>query len=164
MNNMNNMNNMNMMNNMNNMNMMNNMNNMNMMNMMGMMGMNNNMANMNNMNMMNNMNPNMMNMMGMMGMNNNMGNMNMGDMPTGNIIWTLIFTTKSGQKISVQVSPDELVSKAIERYRFKTGDMDKNEYIYNGHKVLAAEMKVSQSGLNNGSEISVLSVRGVEGA
>ena len=171
-NNMNNMNNMNMnpqmmnmmmqmMSNMGgNMNTMNmgNMDQANMMNMMNMMQMmnNNNMAN--NMQMNNNIANNMQ-------MNNNMGN----NMPINNMGasqggWNLFFTKKdSGQKILIQVKSDEYVSEAISRYKIKAVDDKESKFIFNG-KQLATGLKISQSGLQNNSEILVLSTNDVIGA
>ena len=133
------------------------------------------MGNMGNMNM-NNMNDQamMMNMMQMM-MNNNMGNMNMmnnnmnmgnmGNMNMGNNGgWSLIFSKKNGaQKVTIQINPEESVGEAISKYVIKSLDQNQNKYIFNG-KQLATCLSVSQSGLQNGSEISVISIGDVEGA
>ena len=170
MSNTNNMNN-NMNNNTNNMNM-----NPQMMNMMMQM-MNNMGGNMNTMNMGNMDQANMMNMMNMMQMmsNNNMANNmqmnnNMGNnMPVNNMGasqggWNLFFTKKdSGQKLLIQVRPDEYVSEAISRYKIKAVDDKESKFIFNG-KQLATGLKISQSGLQNNSEILVLSTSDVIGA
>ena len=152
-----------------------------MMQMFQQMMMNNNNMNMGNMggnmgNMGGNMDQNMMmNMMQMM-MQNNMNNMQMNNMPmsnmsTGNMSasssvggWNLFFSKKSGgQKITIQISPNELVSEAISKYKTKSLDNNANKYIYNG-KEICQSLKISASGLQNGSEILVLSVTDVEGA
>ena len=177
MNDMNNMNNMNMNNmNMNNMNM-----NMNM-NPMMMNNMNMNPMMMNNMNM--NMNPMMMQMMMnnpmmmqmMMGNNNmGMGNMGMGNMQNmGNAnmdsqdpnSWNLIFEKKNGgQTINIRISSDSKVITAINTYKLKanmTSD-DDAKFIFNG-KQLNVELTLAESGLINGSKITVISIKDVEGA
>ena len=169
MSNTNNMNNN--MNNMNNMNMNPQMMNM-MMQMMSNMGGNMNTMNMGNMDQANMMN--MMNMMQMMNNNNMANNMQMNNnmvnsMPVNNMGasqggWNLFFTKKdSGQKILIQVKPDEYVSEAISRYKIKAVDDKESKFIFNG-KQLNTGLKISQSGLQNNSEILVLSTNDVIGA
>ena len=169
MSNTNNMNNN--MNNMNNMNMNPQMMNM-MMQMMSNMGGNMNTMNMGNMDQANMMN--MMNMMQMMNNNNMANNMQMNNnivnsMPVNNMGasqggWNLFFTKKdSGQKLLIQVKPDESVSEAISRYKIKAVDDKESKFIFNG-KQLDTSLKISQSGLQNNSEILVLSTSDVIGA
>ena len=169
MSNTNNMNNN--MNNMNNMNMNPQMMNM-MMQMMSNMGGNMNTMNMGNMDQANMMN--MMNMMQMMNNNNMANNMQMNNnmvnsMPVNNMGasqggWNLFFTKKdSGQKILIQVKSDEYVSEAISRYKIKAVDDKESKFIFNG-KQLNTGLKISQSGLQNNSEILVLSTSDVIGA
>ena len=167
------------MNNMNNMNMNMNMNNMNMNNM------NMNPMMMNNMNamMMNNMNMNpmmmqMMNnpmMMQMMMGNNNMGMGNMGNMQNmGNVnmdsqdpnAWNLIFEKKNGgQTINIRISSDSKVVTAINTYKLKANmtNEDDAKFIFNG-KQLNYDLTFAESGLMNGSKITVISIKDVEGA
>ena len=143
-----------------------NMNNMNenMMNMMMQMMMNNN-NNGNNMGM-NNMNQNpMMNMFQQMMMNCNMGNnmnnmqtgnMNMQNMPMGNnnnVEWTLTFS-KNGVKVLIQIDPEKLISEAISKYKIESLDTTSCIFKFN-NKELCQTLKISQSGLKNGSEIIV---------
>ena len=169
MSNTNNMNNN--MSNMNNMNMNPQMMNM-MMQMMSNMGGNMNTMNMGNMDQANMMN--MMNMMQMMNNNNMANNMQMNNnivnsMPVNNMGasqggWNLFFTKKdSGQKILIQVKSDEYVSEAISRYKIKAVDDKESKFIFNG-KQLNTGLKISQSGLQNNSEILVLSTNDVIGA
>ena len=155
-NNMNNMNPMMMNNNMN-MNPMMMNNNMNMNPMMFQMMMNNNM----------NMNPMMMQMMmNNMGMANNgmMGNGNMdSNDPNG---WNLIFEKKNGgQTINIRISPDSKVITAINTYKLKANIANDNDakFIFNG-KQLNVELTLAESGLMNGSKITVISIKDVEGA
>ena len=174
---MNNMQNNNM--NMNNPMMMNNMqNNMNM-NPMMMNNMQNNM-NMNPM-MMNNMqynammmqmmtNPMMVQMMG--NMNMGMGNMNMGMGNMQNLdsqdgeSWNLIFEKKNGgQAINVRLPSSSKVIAAINNYKIKANmsNDDDAKFIFNS-KQLNYELTLAESGLSNGSKITVISIKDVEGA
>ena len=130
---------------------------------------------MNNMNpmmmnqMMNNMNPMMMNQMNMnpmmlmmfQNMNNNNNNNN-----NNQEVWNLFFKTKNGteQAVMIVVSPDVTVKEAINLYRIKTNQLnDAINFIFNG-KQLDLNLKLSQSGLNNASTITVIGLKDVEGA
>ena len=117
------------------------------------------------------MNPMMMQMGGMnpMGMNNNFNmnmdmnmNMNIGD----NQGWNLLFEEKNGESsITVTISPDKTVREAINLYKIKA-NKDANaqmKYIFNG-KQLAYDLTLSQSGLQNNSKITVVSIQNVIGA
>ena len=184
----------NMQNNMNMNPMMNNMqnNNMNMNNPMMMNNMQNNM-NMNPMMMQNNMNmnmnPMMMNnmqynammmqmmtnpmMVQMMGnMNMGMGNMNMGMGNMQNLdsqdgeSWNLIFEKKNGgQAINVRLPSSSKVIAAINNYKIKANmsNDDDAKFIFNS-KQLNYELTLAESGLSNGSKITVISIKDVEGA
>ena len=172
--------------------MMNNMqnNNMNMNNPMMMNNMQNNM-NMNPMMMQNNMNmnPMMMNnmqynammmqmmtnpmMVQMMGnMNMGMGNMNMGMGNMQNLdsqdgeSWNLIFEKKNGgQAINVRLPSSSKVIAAINNYKIKANmsNDDDAKFIFNS-KQLNYELTLAESGLSNGSKITVISIKDVEGA
>ena len=136
-------------NNMNNNNMNNNMNNMNMNNM-----------NMNNMNM-NNINPQMM--MNFMQMMQTMNNNNMGNMNNSRAL-SLVFTQKNkGKKINIQVNSGDLVTDIIKKYRSKTLDNDDSKFIFNG-KELKPDWTLNKAGLQDGSEILVISLVNLEGA
>ena len=172
---MNMMNQMNLMNQMNMMNngMMNNMNNMNNMNLMNQMNMMNNMNNMNMMNMMNNgmMNPmnnimmnNMMNVMPMMNNAVPMAN----QMPQSGNLWNLLFQRKVSregiqQTINILIDPDKLFIEAVNMYKIKTGTTEDFKFIFNGKDVIK-DIKISQTGLQNNSTITVISLQDVEGA
>ena len=173
---MNNMQNNNM--NMNNPMMMNNM--QNNMNMNPMMMQNNMNMNMNPM-MMNNMqynammmqmmtNPMMVQMMG--NMNMGMGNMNMGMGNMQNLdsqdgeSWNLIFEKKNGgQAINVRLPSSSKVIAAINNYKIKANmsNDDDAKFIFNS-KQLNYELTLAESGLSNGSKITVISIKDVEGA
>jgi len=173
---MNNMQNNNM--NMNNPMMMNNM--QNNMNMNPMMVQNNMNMNMNPM-MMNNMqynammmqmmtNPMMVQMMG--NMNMGMGNMNMGMGNMQNLdsqdgeSWNLIFEKKNGgQAINVRLPSSSKVIAAINNYKIKANmsNDDDAKFIFNS-KQLNYELTLAESGLSNGSKITVISIKDVEGA
>ena len=106
------------------------------------------------------MNPMMMNFA--MGMNNAGGYVNIGD--EGG--WNLIFEEKNGSKrINITISPDKTVQAAINMYKIKTNQVgnDQMKFIFNG-KQLATSLTLSQSGLQNSSVITVVSLRNVEGA
>ena len=118
------------------------------------------------------MNPMMMAQMNpamfQMFMNMNAGNQqNMPNINAGNPNdWNLIFEKKNGsQIINVQVSPDSTVQGAINMYRIKTNTPSEEEikFIFNG-KQLNYSLTLSASGLMNGSKITVISTKDVEGA
>ena len=122
--------------------------------------------------MMNNMNNMGMNPMMMMGMNpmmfQQMWNMPGGGSSTSSVDpngWNLIFEKKNGsQTITVQISPDKKVSEAVNHYKIKSGIMDEEiKFIFNG-KQLNQSLSISESGLINGSKITVISTKDVEGA
>ena len=113
---------------------------------------------------MNMMNPMMMNGMMPMGeMNNNMNmNMNIGD----NQGWNLLFEEKNGERtINVTISPDKTVREAINIYKIKANQDSEAQikFIFNG-KQLAYDLTLSQSGLQNNSKITVVSLQNVKGA
>ena len=157
------------------------MNDMNMMNNQMMM-MNNGM--MNDMNMMNNpmmmMNNGMMNDMNMMNnqmMMNNMAMMNnqMGGMPNTNtgmnnqseLIWNILFQKKEGgQKFNIQISPNKKVEEAIKLFLEKLPLNKRNvemKFVFN-NKEVSKTLTICESGLQNGSEILVISTGEVIGA
>ena len=128
-----------------------------------------------------NMNPMMMQMMNnpmmmqmMMG-NNNMGMGNMGNMQNmGNVnmdsqdpnAWNLIFEKKNGgQTINIRISSDSKVVTAINTYKLKANmtNEDDAKFIFNG-KQLNYDLTLAESGLMNGSKITVISIKDVEGA
>ena len=69
------------------------------------------------------------------------------------------------QIINVQVSPDSTVQSAINMYKIKTNTPPDEEikFIFNG-KQLNYSLSLSASGLMNGSKITVISTKDVEGA
>ena len=110
------------------------------------------------------MNPMMMQqMMNIMGGNNINVNINSNN-PND---WNLIFEKKNGsQTINIRISPDETVQAAINLYKIRTNTQEKDDeikFIFNG-KQLNYDLKLSQSGLMNGSKITVISTKDVEGA
>ena len=148
---------------------------------------NNNMNNINSVNNMMNMNNNLQNMQNMiMGMNNNMmgmqnmnmlmpmnGMMNNMNFPMQNLIiedfdgWDLNFEKRNetgNQIITIRISPDKFAKEAISAYLLKSNETDRNSFtfIFNNHE-LFSEMKISQTGLTNGSKILVINVRDVKG-
>ena len=183
MGNMNEMNNMNMNNmNMNNMNM-NNMNNMNINNM----NMNN--MNMNNMNMNNNFNQMFGNMNTMQNqiLNNFQNNFNNqmemvnNQMESGNnnqpsnAFLTVFFRDGKlgtnnrviedieGPRLAILCKNDEKVSEIIERYRTKSNFHEEARFIFNA-KNLNVDLTVAESGIQNNSNIFVISLKGIKGA
>ena len=114
------------------------------------------------------MNGGMNNMMPMGGMGNNMNmmnmnmNMNIGD----NEGWNILFEEKNGDRtINVTISPDKTVREAINLYKIKANQDANTEmkFIFNG-KQLAYDLSLSQSGLQNNSKITVVSLQNVKGA
>ena len=81
--------------------------------------------------------------------------------------WNLIFEKKNGNQIvNIYVSPDNTVQTAINLYKIKTNTTEKDDeikFIFNG-KQLNYSLTLSQSGLMNGSKITVISTKDVEGA
>ena len=146
---------------------------------------------MNNMDMNNNMQSMMMNMMLQMMNNNNMGgNMQMNN--TGGNMYQnmmtnmtqmmknncnnmqgdkknngemgIVFMQRSGaKKITLQVNSQDLVSEAISKYKSKSKDNDPSKFIYSG-KELSPTLTLAQAGLNNNSQILVISLVDLEGA
>ena len=146
---------------------------------------NNNMNNINSVNNMMNMNNNLQNMQNMiMGMNNNMmgmqnmnmlmpknGMMNNVNFPIQNQIfedsggWILLFEFLNRKEIiSIRISPDKFVKEAISAYLIKSNETDRSlfKFIFNNHE-LFPEIKISQTGLANGSKILVIEVKDVKG-
>ena len=114
------------------------------------------------------MNGGMNNMMPMGGLGNNMNmmnmnmNMNIGD----NEGWNLLFEEKNGNRtINITISPDKTVREAINLYKIKANQDANTEmkFIFNG-KQLANDLSLSQSGLQNNSKITVVSLQNVKGA
>ncbi len=105
-----------------------------------------------------NMNPFMMNQMMTMLHNNNNPNNN-------ETLWNLVFEKKNGeQAVNLNISPNETVQAAINQYKIRTNQTNEDiKFIFNG-KQLDYSLKISQSGLNNGSKITVIGTRDVEGA
>ena len=102
------------------------------------------------------MNP-MMCLIDQMGQNMGTGNNN---------TWNLFFEDKWNKKTTyIFISPEKNVSEAINLYKIKSGTMDDTtaKFIFNG-KQLFYELKISQSGLQNNSTISVVSIKSVIGA
>ena len=127
---------------------------------------NNNMIN----NMMNNMTNNIQNIN--MGMNNMMNIPNM-QMPMNNVMnnninifnknpilqnnWNLIFEEHISKKIfTINISKQQFVKEAINKYLLKSGRNEKLKYIFNAHN-LNPESKIVESGLENFSKILVVS-------
>ncbi len=133
--------------------------------------MNNMMNPMNNMvNPMMNVMPNNMMMNNMMPMmNNNMANQ-MQNQNTNSMIWNLFFQRKinnNNQTINVAIDPDKLFIEAINLFKIKA-NIDENQniqlkFIFNGKDVIKT-IKISQTGLQNNSTITVISLSDVQGA
>ena len=80
--------------------------------------------------------------------------------------WNLIFEEKrEKKKTTIIISPDKKVSEAINLYKIKSNTMDDKtaKFIFNG-KQLFYDLTISQSGLQNNSTISVVSIKSVIGA
>jgi hypothetical protein len=70
------------------------------------------------------------------------------------------------QTINIRISPDSTVQNAINLYKLKTNTTERDDeikFIYNG-KQLNYALSLSASGLMNGSKITVISTKDVEGA
>jgi len=69
--------------------------------------------------------------------------------------WTLIFENReNGQRINVQITDDQSVDEAMNRYRKKSLDTSPLQFKFNG-KPLNNFLKLSQSGLHDNAIISV---------
>ena len=133
-------------------------------------------------NMMSNINNNMQNMA--MGMNNMIGmqglnmpmainpmqemmnNMNFG-MQNINIEdekgWNLIFENNSDKTtVSIRINEQKLFKEAITMYKLKSGRTDKCKFIFNRYEIFP-ELKICQTGLENLSKITVVSLQDVRG-
>ena len=90
---------------------------------------------------------------------------NMNNPDNNKTLWNLVFEKKNGeQAINLNISPDETVQAAINLYKIKTSQEKEDiKFIFNG-KQLDYSLTISQSGLNNGSKITVIGTRDVEGA
>ena len=142
-------NNMNSMNNLNNMNnMMNNMQNMamGMNNMLGMQGLNMPMV----------MNP----MQGMMN-NTNFGMQNI-NIEDDNRLHLIFIDQNSGKNTTINISEQKLFKEAICMYQLKSGRTDKCKFIFNDHEIFP-ELKICETGLENLSKITVLSILNLRG-
>jgi len=66
--------------------------------------------------------------------------------------------------IEIQCKLEEKVSEIIQRYRSKTGDNDKTKrFIFNA-KLLNQDLSVAEAGLQNNSNIFVVTTKGIKGA
>ena len=80
--------------------------------------------------------------------------------------WNLLFENQTNRQIvNIRISEDKLVKEAISAYLLKVNESNVNDFkfIFN-NKQLFPEMKISQTGLNNGSKILVVSQKNVIGA
>ena len=174
---MNNMNNQNMFNNMNNQIMNDNMNNQNMFNNMNNQNMfNNNMQNQmmmnNNMNIpMSQMANNQMNIMNQNLFNNNQFQGNNNPKQQSDNQLTVYFRDSGndnnkntdGPSITIQCTPDEKVSKIIERYRTKANFHEEAKFVFNA-KNLVPSLTIAEAGITNLSNVFVVKTKHVKGA
>ena len=72
---------------------------------------------------------------------------------TGGNNWTLSFEGKTAP-LKIQISSDNTLEEAINRYRLKSGDMTSTKFT-SGGKPLFLNLKLSESGLQNNSVIKV---------
>ena len=84
--------------------------------------------------------------------------------PSGHAIFLIFEMQASRNIIIIQAEPDELVIEVISRFLITIGgDTDEFKFIFN-NKILYGEMKISQSGLSDGSKILVISKKQITGA
>ena len=121
-----------------------------------------------------NMNQNMMmnnGMMGNMGMDPNMlmmlmmnNQMNAGNGIDDPVGWNLLFEYSWEKKsYIIRINEQKFVREAITKFRLKSSVTEKCKFVYN-NKQLFEEMKICESGLQDYSKISVISLRSLEGA
>ena len=80
--------------------------------------------------------------------------------------WNLLFENQTNRQIvNIRISEDKFAKEAISAYLLKVNESNVNDFkfIFN-NKQLFPEMKISQTGLNNGSKILVVSQKNVIGA
>ena len=85
---------------------------------------------------------------------------------SNNNLWNLLFQRKTGgQSVNIVISPEAIVQEAFNKYKIQADLINEPEikFIFNG-KQLDASLKISQSGLSNNSNITVITTRDVEGA
>jgi hypothetical protein len=78
--------------------------------------------------------------------------------------YNLVFEQKAGgQSITIQISPDKLVSDAINSFKNKIFYQGEMKFIFNGQN-LDQNLTVQAAGLRNGSKILVIGTKDIEGA
>jgi hypothetical protein len=84
--------------------------------------------------------------------------------PAQNGNYNIIFEMKAGgQSITIQISPDKLVSDAINSFKNKMLYQGEMKFIFNGQN-LDQNLTIQAAGLRNGSKILVIGTKDIEGA
>ena len=63
---------------------------------------------------------------------------------------------------SIKISKEKLFKEAINKYRLKSGKTNKCKFLSNSHE-LHPETKISETGLNNNSQILVIPLENILG-
>ena len=78
--------------------------------------------------------------------------------------WTILFYRQGlSLSIPIEASPNMLVKELISLFMLKSGETSKFKFIFN-YKELIPELKIVQSGLTNGSKITVINTQSIVGA
>jgi hypothetical protein len=84
--------------------------------------------------------------------------------PAQNGNYNIIFEMKAGgQSITIQISPDKLVSDAINSFKNKMLYQGEMKFIFNGQN-LDQNLTIQAAGLRNGAKILVIGTKDIEGA
>ena len=81
--------------------------------------------------------------------------------------WILFFETNHGSKVAIKINSNKLVKEALDKFCLSLGISNSTQksmkFIFN-YKELFPDMKINQSGLQNGSKISVFEFHIIIGA
>ena len=78
--------------------------------------------------------------------------------------WNLKFEIpRDGKTYNIVIDRNKKVQEAINRFKLKSNIQDKCKFIFN-NKELFPELEICQSGLQDGSKISVISLKDLKGA
>ena len=89
-------------------------------------------------------------------MNNDLAN-NKQMIPQSDNLWNLSFSLE-GKRFIVSIDPNKLFIEAINMFILKSGSIEHFKFIFNNKEIIK-DIKISQTGLNNGSNIMVLIAR-----
>ena len=78
--------------------------------------------------------------------------------------WNLTFEVqRDGKVYNIVIDENKKVIEAINKFKLKSNIQEKCKFIFN-NKELFPELEICQSGLQNASKISVISIQNLKGA